>query len=113
MDEFNFYIIQAYKLSKKKEACLDDLNEEGIAMFTPDDVDPRTVDLKAKLANKQTEKEFVRQESIKKKSTATERRASIAKSENSTSMNITNDDDDGYVIDLETQGVFNEARLLS
>ena len=40
--------MQAYKLSKKKEAALDELNEEGIVMFTPDPVDPRTVDLKPK-----------------------------------------------------------------
>ena len=51
-EKFNEYVIQAYKLSKRKEAALDELNEDGLAMFTPDPVDPREVDLKSKLLNK-------------------------------------------------------------
>ena len=42
-DEVNDYIIQAYKLSKRKEAALDELTEEGINMFSPQDQDPRTI----------------------------------------------------------------------
>lgn len=45
-DEVNDYITQAYKLSKRKEAALDELTEEGINMFTPQDQDPRTILLK-------------------------------------------------------------------
>ena len=45
-DEVNDYIIQAYKLSKRKEAALDELTEEGINMFSPQDQDPRTILLK-------------------------------------------------------------------
>ena len=50
--DFNHFIIQAYKLSKRKEAALDDLNEVGVDIFSPDEIDPRTVDLKSKLLNK-------------------------------------------------------------
>ena len=56
-EKFNEYVIQAYKLSKRKEAALDELNEEGLAMFTPDPVDPREVDLKSKLLNKPLKEE--------------------------------------------------------
>ena len=73
-DEFNFYIMQAYKLSKRKEAALDELTEDGIQMFTPMDQDPRTISLKSKLMEKapRAEHEFERQQSLTKK-----RRASM------------------------------------
>ena len=113
-EKFNEYVIQAYKLSKRKEAALDELNEEGLAMFTPDPVDPREVDLKSKLLNKPTtEAELERQGSIKKKPVINVRRSSFGgKSDNSTSMNMTIEDDEGHVIDLDNNGIFNEDRLL-
>ncbi len=40
--------MQAYKLSKRKEAALDELTEDGIEMLSQEDQDPRTILLKSK-----------------------------------------------------------------
>ena len=50
--DLNYYIINAYKLSKSKEAALDDLKEGGIALTNYDENDPIAADLKHKFSNK-------------------------------------------------------------
>ena len=108
-EEFNIYVMQAYKLSKRKEAALDELKEDGIHMFTPTGQDPSTISVKPKMAERDTrELEYERHNSYVKKPTITARRASIARSEQSTSMAMSMNDDDGHVIPVEESGLFNE-----